>query len=84
MHSVEFETHPALFVTQPIKNSAHYASVVKVIGACSHVLFSQATYAPVIVVDQQTTPAVVIAEQVACKPKYVEHPPLVQPVLPFQ
>ena len=84
MQTVAFETHPAPLVTHPDKNAAHYASVVRVVAACVHALFTQATLAPVVVVDQQGTPAVVIAEHVDYKPKYVEHPPLVHPVFPFQ
>ena len=81
---VEATTHPAPLVTQPVKNAAHYASVFKVVAACVHALFSHATFDPVVVVDQQGTPAVVIAEHVDYKPKYVAHPPLVHPVFPFQ
>ena len=69
---------------QPVKNAEHWASVVKVAAACEQSLFMQETLAPVVVVDQQGTPFAVIAEQVVCRPKYVEHPPLVHPVFPFQ
>ena len=85
MHAVaEARTHPAPLVTQPVKNAEHWASVVKVAAACVQSLFMQATFAPVVDSDQQGYPAVVIAEQVVCRPKYVAHPPLVHPVFPFQ
>ena len=84
MQSVELELHPAPFVTQPVINAAHYASVVKDILACEHSLFMQEPITPEVDSDQQGTLAVVIAEHVVYKPKYVEHPPLVHPVLPSQ
>ena len=55
-------------MTQPVKHAAHYASVVNVNAAWLHALFTQATLPPVVDNDQQGTTAVVIAEQVDCKP----------------
>ena len=43
--------------------------MARVIGASEHDLFTQATLAPLVDVDQQGTPAVVIDEQVDYKPK---------------
>ena len=82
--SVELATHPAPLVTHPDKKVVHKASVFAEFGACAQVLFMHATLAPEVESDQQGYPAVVMAEQVVYKPKYVEHPPLVHPVAPFQ
>ena len=46
MQSEELEMHPAPFVTQPVINAAHYASVVKDILACEHSLFMQEPITP--------------------------------------
>ena len=82
--SVVLATQPAPLETHPDKNVAHNASVFAEFGACAQVLFMQATFPPEVESDQQGYPAVVIAEQVVCRPKYVAHPPLVHPVAPFQ
>ena len=82
--SVLLATQPAPLVTHPDKKIEHYASVFTVFGACPQFLSMQALIAPDVVRDQQGTPAVVIAEHVDYKPKYVPHPPLVHPIFPFQ